>query len=76
MPDVFSNIAKVTRSYILTTNMPTRLEIPIKGQDTTTPVIVDHDATTTHTGGVVKFVVPQRKRGKPLGSMDTCQGRK
>ena len=65
MPDAFSDIAKVTRSHIPAANMPARLEIPTTGYGATTGV------TTTPSGGVVEAVVPQRKRGRPLGSMDS-----
>ena len=65
MPDAFSDLAKVTRSHILAANVSARLEIPNTGYGTITGV------TTTSNGGVVEAVVPQRKRGRPLGSMDS-----
>jgi hypothetical protein len=65
MPDAFSDIAKVTRSHIPAANVPARLEIPTMGYGTA------RGAATTHGGSVVEAVAPQRKRGRPLGSMDT-----
>ena len=65
MPDAFSDIAKVTRSHIPAANVPPRLEIPNTGYGAITGV------TTTLSGGVVEAVGPQRKRGRPLGSMDS-----
>ena len=66
MPDVITDIAKVTRSHIPTTNVLVRLEVPNKGH-----IATERDAAITLSGGVVEAVAPQRKRGMPLGSTDT-----
>ena len=76
MPDAFSDIAKVTRSHIPAANVSVRLEVPTKGQGTATPAIGGHGAATTLNGGLVEAVVPQRNRGRPLGSIDTRPNKK
>lgn len=47
------------------------MKIHEKGHDTATPIIGDHSAATTCSGGMVEVVVPQNKRERPPGSMDT-----
>ncbi|ONK69950.1 uncharacterized protein A4U43_C05F28650 [Asparagus officinalis] len=42
------------------------LEVPSKGHNT-----VDRGTATTHGGGVVEAMALKRKRGRPLGSIDT-----
>ena len=66
MPDAFTVITKVTRSHIPAANVPARLEVPNKGHGA-----ADRGTATPLSGGVVKAVAPQRKRGRPLGSIDT-----
>ena len=66
MSDAFTDIEKVTRSHILAANVPARLEVPNKRHGAS-----DKGAGTTLSGGVVEAVAPQRKRGRPLGSIDT-----
>ncbi|KAJ9544182.1 hypothetical protein OSB04_023889 [Centaurea solstitialis] len=66
IPDAFTNIAKVTRSHIPAANVPARLEVPKHGHNT-----VGKSVATTHSESVVEAVAPKRKRGRPLGSVDT-----
>jgi hypothetical protein len=66
IPDAFTDIAKVTRSHIPAANVPARLEVPKQGHNT-----VGKSVATTHSGSVVEAVAPKRKRGRPLGSVDT-----
>ena len=71
MPDAFTDLAKVTRSHIPTANVPARIDIPQGGCEAAAPNI--GGGTTTTLGGrvVAEVAAPQRKRGRPAGSMDT-----
>ena len=53
MPDVFTDIAKVTKSHIPAANVPVRLEVPNKGHS-----VAERDAATTLSGSVVKAMDP------------------
>ena len=72
MPDAFSDIAKVTRSHIPAANVPARIDVPkIRGHDATSRVL-EHGANV-HSGSdvVARPTAPARKRGRPIGSMDS-----
>ncbi|XP_004309292.1 PREDICTED: uncharacterized protein LOC101304635, partial [Fragaria vesca subsp. vesca] len=68
MPDSFSEIAKVTRSDIPAANVPARLEVPRKG--TAIPGLGTAAVDGAAHGGGMEAVAPQRKRGRPPGSVD------
>ena len=53
MPNVFTDIAKVTSSHIPATNVPTKLEVINKRH-----IVAERDAATTFSGGVVEAVAP------------------
>ena len=71
MPDAFTDLAKMTRSHIPAANVPARIDIPQGGCEAAAPNI--GGGTTTTLGGrvVAEVAAPQRKRGRPTGSMDT-----
>ena len=81
MPDAFTDIAKVTRSYIPAANVPVRLEIFVqrRGIDVVHPGQSTPDAADGGFGnqaaasrGTAGGQVPPKKRGRPQGSTDTC----
>ena len=80
MPDAFTDIAKVTRSYIPAANVPARLEIPVqrRGTDAVRPGQSAPDAAdggfgnpAAACGGAAGGQAPPKKRGRPQGSTDT-----
>ena len=62
MPDTFSDLAKVTRSYIPAANVPTRIDVPVGC------VVPDGRGTTMVAN---QSHVPAQKQGRPLGSKDS-----
>jgi len=73
MPDVFSDLAKVTRLYILTAYMLTRIDVPVGRkvipEECNVPIgcIV---ANRRFTSAASQSPIPSQKRGRLLGLKD------
>ncbi|KAM1826235.1 hypothetical protein ACFX13_025609 [Malus domestica] len=71
MPDVFTNLARMTRSHIPAANTPVKIDAPNVRQ-TTFLKAWDANHSDSRTLVASQSSAPTQKHGRPLSSNDSC----